>query len=59
MGGVSRFLISVSRESWVWNDWYSMGVVVGHMGSTLVGICSHHCEHTNLIYEVYVLFLPV
>jgi hypothetical protein len=39
MGGISCF-VSASRESWVWNDWYSVGAVVGHMGSTSVGICS-------------------
>ena len=38
--GVSCFFTTDSKESLVWNDWYSIGVVIGHKGSTLVGICS-------------------
>ena len=38
MVGVSCFFTSDSRESLVCNDWYSIGAVVGHMGSTSVGI---------------------
>ena len=38
--GVSCFFISDSKERLVCNDWYSVGGVVGHMGSTLVVICN-------------------
>ena len=37
--GVSCFFTSDSKESLLWNDWYSVGAV-GHKDSTSVGICS-------------------
>ena len=37
---VSCFFTSDSKKSLVWKDWYSVGAVVGHKGSTSVGICS-------------------
>jgi hypothetical protein len=40
VAGVSCFFTSDSKESLVWNDWYSVGVVDGHMVSTSVDIYS-------------------
>ena len=38
--GVSCFFTSDSKESLVWNDWYSIAAVFGHKGSNSVVICS-------------------
>ena len=36
--GISFFFTPYNRERLVWNDWYSVGAIVGHMCSALVGI---------------------